>query len=485
MSKFRPASDFGQANRTYRLLPFRFTALEENRYFLSNIAGGWTVLDRLPLEQLVRHQLSSTSQTYEDLKAKQFLFDGDSDVALDLLGLQLRTKLRPIKDFTGLHIFVVTLRCEHSCPYCQVSRQSDDKTSFDMTEAIARKALDLAFRSPSPHIKIEFQGGEPLLNWPLIKFIVSEALMINQLQRRDLQFVIATNLALITEEHLSFCHQHHIHISTSLDGPSDLHNLNRPRAGRDSYERAVEGILHARQRLGMDAVSALMTTTSGSLNRVEEIIDEYVRLGFDGIFLRPLSPYGFAIKTKAYSKYNGARWLEFYKAGLQYILEINKNGHKFVEQYAATILTKMLTPQNPGYVDLMSPSGIGIGAVVYNYDGRIFASDEGRMLAESGDDTFVIGNVHTSTYEDVFTSPNLLDAIEESYAGSAPMCSDCAFEPHCGSDPVFHHATQGDFVGHKPTSEFCNRNMEIFKVLVKHFSNKDDQAVLRSWVRTV
>jgi uncharacterized protein len=39
-----------------------------------------------------------------------------------------------------------------------------------------------------------------------------------------------------------------------------------------------------------------MTTTEASLNRVEDIIDEYLRLDLDGIFLRPLSPYGFAVK---------------------------------------------------------------------------------------------------------------------------------------------------------------------------------------------
>jgi hypothetical protein len=41
-----------------------------------------------------------------------------------------------------------------------------------------------------------------------------------------------------------------------------------------------------------------------------------------------------------------------------------------------------------GYVDLRRPAGIGLGALVYNYDGKVFASDEGRMLAEMGDRTF-------------------------------------------------------------------------------------------------
>jgi len=48
-----------------------------------------------------------------------------------------------------------------------------------MTEETARRALELAFRSPSPYLKIEFQGGEPLLNFPLIRWITAEAKRMN------------------------------------------------------------------------------------------------------------------------------------------------------------------------------------------------------------------------------------------------------------------------------------------------------------------
>jgi uncharacterized protein len=216
-----------------------------------------------------------------------------------------------------------------------------------------------------------------------------------------------------------------------------------------------------------------MTTTRASLSRARDIVDEYVRQGFHNIFFRALSPYGFAIKTKTYAAYDTAEWLEFYLEGLKYIIELNRSGVPFVESYAATILTKMLTPFDTGYVDLMSPAGIGIAAVVYNYDGDVYASDESRMLAEMGDKTFCIGNVHEQRYEDLFLSEALLTPLEESFAASAPMCSDCAFEPYCGADPVFHYATQGDFVGRKPLSGFCEKNMTIFRTLIGMMEEDD------------
>jgi uncharacterized protein len=327
--------------------------------------------------------------------------------------------------------------------------QSAAKSEFDMTEQTARRALELAFRSPSPQLKIEFQGGEPLLNFPLVRWITAEANRMNKEHGKDLAFVIATNLALLDEEILGFCAEEQIHISTSLDGPQDLHNGNRRRPGRDSWQQAVAGIRRVQQRLGEDRVSALMTTTEASLGRAAEIIDTYAGLGLRGVFLRPVSPYGFALRGRGGANYDVGRWLEFYAAD------------------ASIIAKKMLTNADPGYVDLTSPAGIGIGALVYNYDGDIYASDEGRMLAEMGDRTFRLGNVHDSSYADIMLSDALLNPLIESITLSAPMCATCAFEPYCGADPVFRHATMGDFTGHKALSAFCRRNMGVFTLLLR------------------
>lgn len=485
MARFAKEVAFDRRSASpYRLLPFRFSKLDGQRYVASNLVGEYLVLDRSVIEDLTHHRLSPQTDVYKDLASKHFLIDADSDVAADLLALKMRTRTKRLAEFTGLHLFVVTLRCEHSCPYCQVSRQNiDTDPTFDMSEDTANKAVDLVFRSPAQHLKIEFQGGEPLLNFPLIRHIVIRAKALNEAShQRDLQFVIATNLAPLTDDILAFCKEHDVVISTSLDGPRNLHNRNRPRPGRDSYERAVDGIARVRSALGHDRVSALMTTTKESLSLPRDIVDEYVRQGFDSIFLRPLSPYGFAVKTKSYAAYDVDAWLAFYKEGLDHILELNRNGVRITESYASIILSKMLTPFNSGYVDLSSPAGIGIGALLYNYEGGVYASDEARMLAEMRDETFRLGNVHTNSYDELMLSDGLLDPIEESMTVSAPMCSDCAFEPYCGAEPVFHHATQGDFLGRKPTSTFCYRNMALFRHLIQLMEgDREVRHLFRSW----
>jgi His-Xaa-Ser system radical SAM maturase HxsB len=481
MSRFRQAEAFLPDTAEWELLPFRFERLN-GRVLVTNMVGEHLILPAEEFDEFAAKRLPVDSPLVRRLRARHLIRQPGDRSPSTLLALKSRTRYRHLAESTGLHIFVVSLRCEHSCPYCQVSRQSSDRQRYDMSLETAERGLDMAFRSPSSAIKIEFQGGEPLLNFGLIEEIVRRAERRNRNEGRNLGFVIATNLALLTDEVLDFCARHSIHISTSLDGPADLHNKNRPRPGRDSWERAVDGIRRVREALGVDRVSALMTTTRASLDRAREIVDCYLELGLRGIFLRPLSPYGFAIKTKSYSAYDAERWLDFYREGLDYILELNRQGVAMTEYLSSVILKKMLTNRDPGYVDLTSPAGIGIGAIVYNYDGSVYASDEGRMLAEMGDETFRLGHLATDSYEEIMTSEALLAPLEESFASSAPMCSDCAFEPFCGSDPVYHYATSGDFLGRKPESDFCRRNMAIFKHLMELYeSDPSARSTFLSW----
>ena len=482
-SEFSSLENYTSESGKYELLPIRFENLSDDEVVITNLVGEFTHLSRETLYALVNHSLKPTDPHYQHLRSKHFLRQPEDKTTLELLALKTRTKLRNLANFTNLHLFVVSLRCDHSCHYCQVSRQSEDKVSFDMTSETADKALGMVFNSPNPAIKIEFQGGEPLLNFDLLKYVVEEAEARNETEKRNLQFVIATTLSLATTDILEFCRDHGVYLSSSLDGPKDLHNKNRPRPDQNSYEKFVDGLKNARDIVGYDSVSAIMTTSNASLGRVTDIIDEHIKLGFNSIFLRHLSPYGFAIKTKSYEACSVKKWLEFYRQGMDYIIELNKKGFTFIEQFSAVILTKMLTSDDPGFVDLMNPAGAGIAAVVFNYDGDVYASDESRMLYEMGDSSFKLGNVHKNSYRDIFMSDALLSTLENSFTSSIPMCSDCAFEQWCGADPVFHHAMYGDILGRKPESEFCERMMGVFKYLLDVIQrDKDAKHIFMKWV---
>ena len=482
--KFHTPNYYKNNTDNYSLLPFRFLRTSD-KIFVSNEVGEYLLLEHNQFNDFVSHSLDKGTDIYLDLKAKHFFYDNNSTSSIDLLALKLRTKHHQIKQFTSLHIFVVTLRCDYSCQYCQVSRQSEDKEQYDMSKEVALKSIDFVFKSPSKYIKIEYQGGETLLNFELIKFITEECNNRNLIEKRDIKYVIATNLSFINDEILEYCYKNDIYISTSLDGPKRLHDKNRPKASKNGYDTTIKGIQAVRNYLGPDKISALMTTTEESLGQVKDIVDEYLLHNFNSIFLRPLSPYGFAIKTKQAYKYDVTRWLKFYEEGLEYIINLNKNGTPIREVYASIILTKLLTPHNPGYVDLQSPTGLGINVIVFNYDGYVYASDEARMLAEMNEYKFRLGNILENTYEEILTSDILLDCIEDTLTESSPMCTDCAYQPYCGSDPVYHYATQRDIVGNKPKSGFCAKNMGVIELLInKMESDHDTKKIFLEWTYT-
>ncbi len=483
--RFQERGAFGEHPASYLLLPFRFTRLSLDREILVNEAGEHLLAPAGTVRALVRREIDTSSALYRSLRSRHFVFDGDSSPLLDVLATKYRTKRSFLDGFTKLHIFVVTLRCEHSCLYCQVSRQTPNRLRYDMTPETANRALNLMFQSPAPGYTLEFQGGEPLLNFELIRHIVPRAKELAAKAGKRLNIVIATNLALATDEMLGFCRKEGVDISTSLDGPAFIHNANRLRPEGNSHEIAVKQIQRARDVLGHEHVAALMTTTRLSLDHPIEIIDEYVRLGFHSIFLRPISPYGFAVRTRERVGYDTEQFLRFYKAGLDYIIALNRQGVDLSEAYAKILLTKILTPFPTRFVDLQSPAGAGISAVVYNYDGDVYASDEARMLAEMGDKTFRLGNVHAGDYQSIFGGALVRSLVESSIVESIPGCSDCAFQSYCGGDPIFHYATQGEFMGHRPTSAFCRRNMELIRYLFS-LLDKDDPDLCRiffAWIR--
>src|SRR5262245_36728874 len=223
-------------NATYRLLPFRFMRWTSGEVLLTNDVGEFIFLAADVFAAFADQRLNHVHPAYADLKAKHFLHDSTSTVPLQLLATKYCTKKSFLAGFTSLHMFVVTLRCDHSCPYCQVSRVTEDRTRFDMSTHTAERSIALMFQSPSPTLKVAFQGGESLLNFELIKWIVNRVCDRNATEGRDVQFVIATNLALLTDEMLAFCAKHNICLSTSLDGPEALHNRNRPRPGGQSHQ---------------------------------------------------------------------------------------------------------------------------------------------------------------------------------------------------------------------------------------------------------
>lgn len=327
---------------------------------------------------------------------------------------------------------------------------------------------------------MEFQGGEPTLVPHLIRKAIEYAEDKNQTGQRTITYVICTNSVNLTDEIFDICKQYNVLISTSLDGPQFLHNHNRGKT--DSYQRVTAGIAKVREELGEGRVSALMTTSEFSLNYPREIIDAYRENGFHSVFIRALNPYGLAKDNEDWDAYY-SRFVEFYKQALEYIIELNKRGEPFVEEFATLILRKILTPFPIGFVDLQSPSGIINGVAVYNYDGYVYASDESRMLAEFQDYTFQLGRV-TDKYEELFYGRKVQEISRLWATEYIAGCTECAFQSICGADPVRNHSTQGDMYGFRPTSTFCKKHKAIIEHIFSLLTERRDEVlpIFKSWI---
>src|SRR5262249_39400285 len=85
----------------------------------------------------------------------------------------------------------------------------------------------------------------------------------------------------------------------------------------------------------------------------------------------------------------------------------------------------------------------------------------------------------------IFGSDKLTDLVASSVVESLPGCSDCAFQSYCGADPVFHYTSQHDSIGHRPTSAFCHRNMEIIRHLFSLLGSADSELyrIFFAWIR--
>lgn len=333
---------------------------------------------------------------------------------------------------------------------------------------------------------MEFQGGEPLLRFDLLQEAVRKAKELNEKVGKHIDYVLCSNLAILEDRHLEWCRTEGVIISTSLDGPEYLHNKNRPMSnGRPSHETVTRNIRRAQEALGKHAVSALMTTTRESLKYPTEIVDEYLRMDMGSVFIRELNPYGFAVKSATALGYSSDEFFRFYKRVLDRIVEINKAGRTFSESFASIVLTKALTPWTVGFVDLQSPAGAGFGVCVYNYDGDIYVSDEARMLAETGDPTFRLGSVLEDSYDAIFFGESMQTLAASACSEALPGCSDCAYQPYCGADPVRNYRTQGDPAGIRPgAGGFCRRNKQIIEYLMQlvHTADDDLTRILWAWI---
>jgi His-Xaa-Ser system radical SAM maturase HxsB len=445
---------------------------------MTNDAGEAAVLSHSDYQAYLSGALDEKHPLFNELLKKDFLRDG-----LDLPRLAERAVERHLLSWTGanVHTLVVTRRCNFKCAYCHASVVGEDDLSTDMPVDTARRAVDLAFQSPSPTLMLEFQGGEPLLNWPVVKFVVEYAAHKNKLHKRSLHFGLISNFSLLDDEKLDWLVARGVSFCTSLDGPADVHNGNRIYLGGNTHAEVTAGLrkIQARRKAGakIDAPNAICTVTRQSFGRHKEIVDQLVELGLERVQFGPLDPIGFARKSWGAISYTSEEFVRFYAQALDYLIELNQKGVKAYEKMALIFVIRILQGGHWRF-----PNADGLARLAYNHDGAVYTCEDGRLLAAEGDGFFKIGDVRSSSYTELLEHPTVRASTIAALPQSQPQCFFCAYSPFCTVMPVHNYQTQGSLFGRMPDNGWCEKMMGLFDVIFERLQDPRSRTVLESWL---
>lgn len=464
---------------------FRFKKLK-NRYLLTNDIGRFIFLTEKEFRNFLAGNLTKKTVPLVELVEKGFVRDclSFNDLIKKYAKRNVGLRFGPT-----LHIIILTLRCNHKCVYCHASVVDENVEGWDMNLKTAKKTVDTIMAAPTPALTIEFQGGEPLLNWPVLKYIIEYGQEKAEKNKKRARFGLVSNLSLMTEDKFSYLlSKQMVSLCASLDGPEELHNKNRIYLGGNSYQNTIKWLkawkqaVEQRRSRGYKP-NALITITRFSLPYWKEIVDEYIKLGLGAnIYPRMLNPFGFTVNTWEEIGYSAEEFIKFYKKILDYILELNRKGIYCRERLATILLTKILTDADPGHLDYRSPCGAGIGQIAYNYNGDVYTCDEGRMMARMGYNEFRIGNIFKTDFRGLMASETVKTMAIASCLEGLTGCADCVYVPYCGVCPVFNYAKYGNIFSQAPNNERCQIMTAIFDYLFLKLRESKTRKIFEYWV---
>ena len=442
------------------LLPFRFSRVG-NEILFSNEAGDFFFSNERTLDRLALGHATLADMSF--LKARGFAYDSIDDFYVG--SFVDRLTIRKALPASASYLIVVpTLRCDLACTYCQVSRAAIGAHGYDWSDETLQQFLDFLDTLPREQIQIEFQGGEPTLRLDLLERVM-QACEERFLQSR---FVICTHLRNLDEKLIQLLERHDLSISTSIDGPVDIHTRNR--TGAASVTRKVmENVRLVIDRFGLERLSALPTIAHEDYGRITEIVDQYVELGLASIYLRPVNYQGFARKRHPGSVADENAWFDAYQAAIRHIFEHNRTSeHKITEFTLELALKRIFRAGENGHVDLRSPNPPARDYLVVDYDGRLYPSDEARMVTRIGLADLAIGDLKggLDRQKVEWLGWNQMNDVHET-------CQHCVFQPYCGIDVVDDLARYGRIDGIKEDSHFCRTNTDLFSLVFSMLRDSD------------
>lgn len=375
-------------SKKLKLSPFVHFFIKNNKVAIYNSLNHKVFYGDKDLLVFLKRFENFNSFSNSDLKYINKFYNADILVSKEFDKEKIFQKIRKFTDKPKINsLYIITTdKCNYACKYCFVEGNMPSEYKFTMmNEDILQKGIDLFVKSlPKENKKAEviFYGGEPLLNFEIIKMGIS--LLDRKVETgniTELNKMIFTNGSLVTRGIAKFFHENRINVGFSLDGYKDIHDKMRVYpSGKGTFEDTIRGYNYLKDEGCHIGISC--TVSSHNIDVLDKVIEYFAtKLGAKFMSLNPL----FDIKcedklTNKFLNHMAEKIIESYDIAKKY------------EVYEDRI-TKFIEPFVKGYIRPVDCAGCG-RQIVLSPDGQI-----GVCHAFLGNKKFFCGSVYDKNFD--------------------------------------------------------------------------------------
>ncbi len=360
-------------------------------------------------EQYQAEQIVEAYEEILELKKQGQLFTEDiyKDYIMDF------KKRKTVVKALCLHI---AHDCNLACKYCFAEEGEYHGRRALMSLEVGKKALDflVAHSGNRRNLEVDFFGGEPLMNWDVVKKLVEYGRSLEEPYQKKFRFTLTTNGVLLNEEIMEFCNREMGNVVLSLDGRKEVHDWMRPcRTGTGSYDLVVPKFQKFVESRGQKNYYVRGTFTRKNLDFSKDVI-HYADLGFQLLSMEPViaaPEEEYAIRKEDLPQI----FEEYDKLALEYIKR-QKEGRGF--QFFHFMLD---LNQGPCVAKRLSGCGSGTEYLAVTPWGDLYPCHQ-----FVGREEFLLGNV-----EDGITKPSISDEFKLCNVYAKESCKNCFARFYC------------------------------------------------------
>ena len=306
--------------------------------------------------------------------------------------------------------------CNLNCGYCFASQGKYHGDRALMSFEVGKQALDFLMDHSGTrrNLEVDFFGGEPLMNWDVVKQLVSYGRSLEKPHNKKFRFTLTTNGVLLNDEIMEFCNKEMSNVVLSLDGRKEVNDRMRPfRNGKGSYDLIVPKFQKfAKLRADRDYF-VRGTFTRNNLDFADDVL-HFADLGFEKMSIEPVvaapeEPY--SIREEDLPKIME----EYDKLAKEYVKR-HKEGRGFTFFHFMLDLN-----QGPCVAKRLSGCGSGTEYLAVTPWGDLYPCHQ-----FVGIDKFLLGNV-----DEGITHPEICNEFKLCNVYAKDKCRDCFARFYC------------------------------------------------------